>query len=77
MGAGGRGEITEKIQKHFFEITKGERKAPGSWLTYVNAAENAQPGNNGFESEKATDVSVSNQPTEPAMKFQTAANATD
>ena len=32
---GGRGPITEKIQKGFFEITKGERPAPGDWLTYV------------------------------------------
>jgi branched-chain amino acid aminotransferase len=77
VGAGGRGEITEEIQKAFFEITKGERKAPGEWLTYVNAWKSAQPGNNGFETEKAIDVSVSNQPAEPVMKFQTAANATE
>ena len=70
VGSGGRGEITEKIQEVFFEITKGERKAPGKWLTYVNAAKSSQPGNNGFETEKATDVSVSNQPTEPVLKFQ-------
>jgi branched-chain amino acid aminotransferase len=73
VGAGGRGEITEKIQNAFFEITKGERKAPGDWLTYVNAAKRAQPGNNGFESDKATDVSVSSQTAEPVLKFQTAA----
>ena len=36
IGAGGRGEITEKIQKVFFEITSGERPAPGPWLTYVD-----------------------------------------
>jgi len=35
IGNGGRGEITEKIQKAFFEITCGERPAPGPWLTYV------------------------------------------
>ena len=35
VGHGGRGPITEKIQKVFFEITKGERPAPGKWLTYV------------------------------------------
>ncbi|HEY3039388.1 MAG TPA: branched-chain amino acid transaminase [Pyrinomonadaceae bacterium] len=75
VGTGGRGEITEKIQSAFFEITKGDRKAPGEWLTYVNAAKSSQPGNNGFEAEKATDVSVSNQPREPVMKFQTVANA--
>src|SRR5881398_4130019 len=36
IGSGGRGEITEKIQKVFFEITSGERQPPGPWLTYVN-----------------------------------------
>ena len=36
IGNGGRGEITAKIQKVFFEITSGERPAPGPWLTYVN-----------------------------------------
>jgi branched-chain amino acid aminotransferase len=77
VGAGGRGEITAKIQKAFFEITKGEREAPGKWLTYVHDSRSSDPGNNGFETEKATDVSVRNQPAEPAMKFQTAAIATD
>ena len=36
IGNGGRGELTEKIQKVFFEITSGERQPPGPWLTYVN-----------------------------------------
>jgi branched-chain amino acid aminotransferase len=36
IGNGARGEITAQIQKVFFEITKGERPAPGPWLTYVN-----------------------------------------
>lgn len=36
IGNGKRGEITAKIQKVFFEITSGERPAPGPWLTYVN-----------------------------------------
>ena len=35
IGSGERGEITAKIQKVFFEITSGERPAPGPWLTYV------------------------------------------
>src|SRR5438105_8422208 len=35
IGNGKRGEITAKIQKMFFEITSGEREAPGPWLTYV------------------------------------------
>jgi len=74
VGIGGRGPITEKIQKAFFEITKGERKAPGDWLTYVNASKSAQPGNNGSQSQPATNVSVPNQAAEPVMKFQTAGN---
>ena len=36
VGTGKRGEITEKIQRVFFEITKGQREPPGKWLTYVN-----------------------------------------
>ncbi len=28
--------MTERIQKTFFDITSGEREAPGQWLTYVN-----------------------------------------
>ena len=47
VGSGGRGPITEKIQKVFFEITKGERQAPGNWLTYVNESK-AASDNNGF-----------------------------
>src|SRR5207253_5312247 len=35
IGSGQRGDITEKIQKIFFEITSGERQPPGPWLTYV------------------------------------------
>jgi branched-chain amino acid aminotransferase len=35
VGTGGRGEITARIQKRFFEITKGEHPAPANWLTYV------------------------------------------
>jgi hypothetical protein len=35
IGNGGRGEITERIQTVFFDITSGERPAPGPWLTYV------------------------------------------
>jgi branched-chain amino acid aminotransferase len=48
VGSGGRGPITAKIQKAFFEITKGERPAPGNWLTYVNSGKAAAADNNGF-----------------------------
>ncbi len=49
IGIGHRGPVTERIQKAFFEITSGERPAPGEWLTYVNdykqtpQAENERP----------------------------------
>jgi branched-chain amino acid aminotransferase len=46
VGNGGRGEITAKIQKRFFEITKGEHPAPGNWLTYV-PEKKASPEDNG------------------------------
>ena len=52
VGRGGRGPITEKIQKAFFEITKGERQAPGNWLTYVNEQKQGQAKDNGFSSTK-------------------------
>jgi len=48
VGSGGRGPITAKIQKLFFEITKGERPAPGDWLTYVNKKQEASPNPDGF-----------------------------
>jgi len=47
VGAGGRGDVTARIQKRFFEITSGEREAPGPWLTYVNEVADAKPANNG------------------------------
>src|SRR5687767_1844958 len=71
VGAGGRGEITEKIQTAFFDITKGKRKAPGDWLTYVKAARAAQPGNNGHQAEAVTDVTSGSQDAEP-MRYQAA-----
>ena len=78
VGAGGRGPITEKIQKAFFEITKGERKAPGDWLTYVKAAAQSQPRNNGNSGEKGSTVSAPVKAADqPALKYQTAAAITD
>jgi branched-chain amino acid aminotransferase len=72
VGNGGRGEITTRIQKRFFEITKGERPAPGDWLTYVNATESVRPENNGRKAQEITNASTV-QPTEPVLKYQTAA----
>ena len=39
VGTGRRGDITARIQEVFFQITSGERPAPGDWLTYVNEQE--------------------------------------
>jgi branched-chain amino acid aminotransferase len=72
VGIGGRGPITEKIQKAFFEITKGERKAPGDWLTYVHKAASAQPGSNGSQADATATVGVSEPNAEPVLKFQAA-----
>ncbi|HEY6232293.1 MAG TPA: branched-chain amino acid transaminase [Pyrinomonadaceae bacterium] len=74
VGAGGRGPITEKIQKAFFQITKGERPAPGDWLTYVKTSQ-TQPGSNGSQPESTAIVSLGDAEPEPAMKFQAAGQA--
>jgi branched-chain amino acid aminotransferase len=36
IGTGRCGEITKRIQETFFQITSGEREAPGQWLTYAH-----------------------------------------
>ena len=72
VGTGGRGEITAQIQKVFFEITKGERKAPGNWLTYVNAETGSQPDNNGHKASTVATGGASTPDNEPVMKYQTA-----
>src|SRR5882672_1436279 len=78
VGNGARGEITARIQKAFFEITKGERTAPGAWLTYVKAAKKSQPGNNGNRADKRSTVNASTKTVdEPVLKYQTAASITD
>ncbi len=53
VGAGRRGPVTERIQKLFFEITAGERPAPGPWLTYVNEYKPAAPDANGHRAAAA------------------------
>ena len=71
VGAGGRGEITARIQKAFFEITKGEREAPGDWLTYVNASA-SEPENNGHQAREIVNA-PSGSGQEPVVKYQTVA----
>ena len=65
VGSGGRGPITAKIQKAFFEITKGERQAPGNWLTYVSEQKESA-NNNGFSGKV--------EAGEPVLSYQTAPN---
>jgi branched-chain amino acid aminotransferase len=56
VGSGGRGEITARIQEAFFKITKGERKAPGDWLTYVSPKKAPLP-ENGHRNKELNDSS--------------------
>jgi len=73
VGDGGRGEVTARIQTAFFDITKGEREAPGDWLTYVNAS-TTKPDNNGHQAQTQEVVSTpSGAVNEPAVKYQTTA----
>jgi branched-chain amino acid aminotransferase len=56
IGAGRRGEITRRIQQVFFEITSGEREAPGPWLTYVNETPAVAPESNGHRAALSDEV---------------------
>src|ERR671939_1626100 len=57
VGTGRRGPVTERIQKVFFEITSGEREAPGDWLTFVSERRGAEAEGNGYDSAQAREVS--------------------
>ena len=56
VGIGSRGPVTERIQRAYFEITSGEREAPGDWLTYVNEHKPAQAENNGHHAPKGGEI---------------------
>ena len=56
VGIGSRGPVTERIQRAYFEITSGEREAPGNWLTFVNEHKPAQAENNGHRSAKGGEI---------------------
>ena len=72
IGAGKRGDITARIQQVYFEITKGERPAPGEWLTYVNdfkpSADASTNGHKAQASEPATTTAAS-EPTDPMSSY--------
>jgi len=73
VGSGGRGDITTRIQKHFFEITSGERQPPGPWLTYVNESTRARTDNNGRIASPAANPIATALENEPVAKFRAAA----
>jgi branched-chain amino acid aminotransferase len=70
VGTGERGPITTQIQKAFFDITKGVRKAPGDWLTYVKEV-NTRSESNGHRGSGLSETSSSE--SEPVLNYQTAA----
>jgi len=69
IGAGRRGEITHRIQQAFFEITSGEREAPGAWLTYVNETQPVAPENNGHRAATASKPGANAVATEVSESF--------
>ena len=77
IGAGGRGEITEKIQKVFFEITSGERPAPGPWLTYTNEQKAASTSDNGRPAETKKGKLSESPAAEPELVLRAHALASD
>jgi branched-chain amino acid aminotransferase len=68
-----RGEITTLIQKTFFEITKGERPAPGKWLTYVNEQKTAQAVSEAL-SHGTLGRSDASDDSQPIMVYQAASS---
>ncbi len=70
MGSGGRGPITAKIQQRFFEITKGQRKAPGDWLTYVNPQKESAENSNGHKAGAIEGASATDD-SGPVLAFET------
>jgi branched-chain amino acid aminotransferase len=59
IGAGRRGPVTERIQQAYFEITSGERPAPGDWLTYINDHRQEAPREDMTNAPNPNDLNVS------------------
>jgi branched-chain amino acid aminotransferase len=66
IGEGRRGDVTARIQKLFFEITSGERPAPGPWLTYVKEAAASAPAGANNGSKKGEPVEIEQEPAAAA-----------
>lgn len=71
VGTGRRGEITKRLQEVFFQITSGERDAPGQWLTFVSETAQVPVESNGHGKAQAKEASAANGSTEPAVDFHT------
>ncbi len=72
VGNGERGVITTKIQKAFFEITKGERAAPGPWLTYINEKKTSATDEQPPKSEPQGVSGASGEDSQAFLAYQTA-----
>jgi branched-chain amino acid aminotransferase len=73
VGTGRRGEITRRIQEVFFEITSGEREAPGEWLTYVSERRTAPSlSNNGHSATQVKASGASSSLSESVVDYQPA-----
>jgi branched-chain amino acid aminotransferase len=73
VGTGQRGEITAQIQQAFFEVTSGNREAPGPWLTYVNEhKQETQPRNNGHKDAQVEEPGISTELKAAAVEYRTA-----
>ena len=70
VGSGKRGEITTLIQNAFFDITKGERPAPGKWLTYVNEQKKAQLVSEALRNGTLGQNEPSNDDSTPILTYQ-------
>jgi branched-chain amino acid aminotransferase len=72
VGTGRRGEITRRIQEVFFQITSGEREAPGDWLTYVNERKLApNANNNGHNATQVKASGASSSVSESTVNYET------
>ncbi len=75
IGTGRRGEITRRIQEVFFQITSGEREAPGPWLTYVREQRQSETTekNNGHHKTQIEEAKTTKPETDPMATFSAVA----
>ncbi len=71
IGTGTRGDTTRRIQQAYFDVTKGERPAPGAWLTYVNEYEPTYHSDADQTNDKAAALSA--EAADPMARFSAVA----